>query len=942
MHVRLLGSPLVVTAEHEVPIRSARQAVLLGALALRLGRVVSFEILTQALWGEDPPASARNALHVHVSGLRRLIGHGSLQSDPEGYRLPAGSTTVDATAFRQALDRAEALAEARDWVAANRAYRSALALWQGSALGGLDGEWASTQRRALHRQRDAAWRGRFRTDLELGHHVSVVDEIQALALEEPYDEDLIALHMLATYRCGNVAEALAVFQDARRRLVDDLGVEPGVALAALHGSMLRRDRALDLDPGSAALAAPTGVRRRGALVGRALELDRLERLLRSGAGPITLVGPPGVGKSRLAAELSGRLQSELPAGVAVVDCEHVVEPEDVPGLAVAALGLDLAGDPLAALRAARGLLVLDGVRPPLAAHAELVALVDSLSMPVVTTAHRPCGWVDEQVFPVRPLATASTDGHPSPAAELLLLRAAAAGAGEHPTATDVEACAQLLDGVPLALELAAPRAVLGFAELRAHLEHERHREPPGLRLSFAASLAGRSESQIRLMHVLSRCGGPIDIAWLEALPVIDPGAVLDALSALVRDGLVREVTGVQAVTMYELLDGVRAEVLSSETGEGSQWGRAVVAAHDASIGHDQLVLSVLPSIAVSRRRAALIPSAEHTMTQALELGMYAEAARIGYALGEHMTAFTHATIGRVWQRLSDPRVLAAMPPAARLAALMGIGDWASEEAGLADLTTRVADEAVALARAEAGPGALAVAMTKHLAWCFVNGRECSVVLDEAHRVARDSGDPLALCSTDLFVACIHADPVLLRSALSQARALGHVGLTALALANLSEMQLGVGNAHESADLAGEALGLYTAMRVPLMQQAMASCLSVARALTGSSDDLSRVAEMVSMSWDHDSPRLLTDVLVKLGCGFLAGGSPELAGRALGAYRAYLDSLDLEVSEDEQRLVDQWLPGVEPVVPSGPLPDEIRALVDAARGPAAQASGPVSS
>lgn len=936
MHVRLLGPPLVVTGDREVPIRSARQGVLLGALALRPGQVVVFEDLMHALWGEDPPASARNALHVHVSGLRRLIGHRVLESKPEGYRLVTDSTTVDATVFRHSLQRAEALTDSRDWLTANRTYRSALALWQGSALGGLDGDWASTQRRTLHQQRHAARRGRFRTDLELGHHDSAADEIEALLLEEPYDEELVALLMLATYRSGNVARALAVFREARARLVTDLGVEPGARLATLHRSMLRRDARLDLDPSAAALAVPAGVRRRGALVGRTLEVHRLERLIRQDVGPITLVGPPGVGKSRLAAEVSSRMQSELPAGVAVIDCEHLVDVANVPGLVVAHLGLDLLGDPLTALRSARGLLVLDGVRPQLAAHADLVDIVDSLGMPVLVTAHQPCGWALEQVFPVRPLPTSSPDDHPSPAAELLLLRAAAAGAVEEAAVDDVEACALLLDGLPLALELAAPRAVLGFADLRAHLEHERHREPAGLRLSFAASVAGRSEAQVRLMHVLSRCGGPIDTAWLEALPVLDPESVLDALSALVRDGLVREVTGVQDVSMFELLDGVRAEVLESETDGGIQWGRAVVAAHDASIGHDQLALSVLPTVAVARRRAALVPSAEHALERALELGMLTEAARIGYAVGEHMTALSHATMGRLWQRLSDPRSSTGMTTSARLAALMGIGDWASEQAGFAELTTRVADEAVALAREDGRQGSLAVALIKHLAWCFINGRECPVGLEEARQAALASEDPLAVCSVDLFVACIRGDADGLLAALSTARALGHAGLTALALANLSEMQLWFGNSHESADVAQEALGLYTALRVPRMQQAMASSLCVARALTGSSADLSRVAEMVTLSWDHDNPRLLTDVLLKLGCGFRAGGSTELAARALGVYRAYLSTNDLDVSEDEQRLIDQWLAGVDAVPPRHPLPDEVRALVAAAHGPPAPA------
>ena len=133
----------------------------------------------------------------------------------------------------------------------------------------------------------------------------------------------------------------------------------------------------------------------------------------------------------------------------------------------------------------------------------------------------------------------------------------------------------------------------------------------------------------------------------------------------------------------------------------------------------------------------------------------------------------------------------------------------------------------------------------------------------------------------------------------------------------------------AADLASEALGLYVAMRVPLMQQAMASCLSTARALSGSSAGLDRIADLVTTSGENENPRLVTDVLLKLGCGF-GRRSPDLAARAVGVYRAYLASRDLEVAEDEQRLLDQWLDDVVPVRPEGALSEEVAALVAAAR------------
>jgi len=430
--------------------------------------------------------------------------------------------------------------------------------------------------------------------------------------------------------------------------------------------------------------------------------------------------------------------------------------------------------------------------------------------------------------------------------------------------------------------------------------------------------------------MLARSGGPVDTAWLRAVPGLEPERVLDALAALVRDGLAREVTGAQDRAMFELLDGVRAEVLAGGTDEDRRWMRSVVTAHDRSIGHQRVMLSVLPTVEAARRRAALLPSAEHALMAAVELGMHDEGARIGYAIGE-LTLGGGATPRQVWLHLSRPDVLAGMPPATRLAALVATGDWASESAGNTALMVRVADEAVAVAREAGSAGDLATALTKHLAWCHVNGRVCEASDEEALTVARGSGDDQARCGTEMFVGCLRGDPELLRGSLEAARQVGHAGLTALALANLSEMRLSGGDATTTAaDLASEALGLYVAMRVPLMQQAMASCLSTARALSGSSAGLGRIADLVTTSWENENPRLVTDVLLKLGCGFRAGGSPDLAARAVGVYRAYLASRDLEVAEDEQRLLDQWLGDVVPVRPEGALSEEVAALVSAAR------------
>ena len=343
------------------------------------------------------------------------------------------------------------------------------------------------------------------------------------------------------------------------------------------------------------------------------------------------------------------------------------------------------------------------------------------------------------------------------------------------------------------------------------------------------------------------------------------------------------------------------------------------------------MLSVLPTVEGARRRAALLPSSEHALVAAVELGMHDEAARIGYAIGE-LTLGGGATPRQVWLRLSRPDVLATMPPATRLAALVATGDWASESAGNTALMVRVADEAVALARETGSAGDLAIALTKHLAWCHVNGRVCEASDEEALVVARGSDDDQARCGTEMFAGCLRGDPELLRGSLEAAptdrprrpdrarpratsRRCGSAGVTPPSRPTWPARRWVCTSRCGPPDAAGHGVLPVHGPRAERLER---------RARPDRGPGHHQLGE-------RETRVLVTDVLLKLRLR-VPGGRVTGPGRAGGpaSDRAYLASRDLEVAEDEQRLLDQWLDDVVPVRPEGALSEEVAALVAAAR------------
>ncbi|MFF7095810.1 BTAD domain-containing putative transcriptional regulator [Streptomyces rubradiris] len=515
MRFGVLG-PLTVWDDEGVAVRvpEAKVRALLADLLAHDGGPVSADRLIDDLWGDRPPGRPAGALQAKVSQLRRVLGRDRVQLQPAGYRLRLDDTDeVDAVRFRDLVDRARAV-EAPDDRAA--LLTEALGLWRGPAYADFaDQEFARAAARRLTDQRLSVLEEQAEARLAAGEHVLLAGELADLVARHPLRERLRALQIRALYAAGRQSEALAAYEDLRARLVADLGVEPSPELAALHQAVLRQDPALTVasrpadtaprepeapaaPPKAAAPPAPAPSHLPASLtplVGRRDALDRVTGLL-GAARLVTLTGPGGVGKTRLAvaaadALLGAATASELPDGAwfvefsgvrggAVADLAQVVAaslgisdhaPSAVP---VSGTGTRPPAHHLAAvLRDRRTLLVLDNCEHVVDAAAELTTLLlrTAPGLRVLATSQEPLGLPGEEVFLVEPLPT-------DDAVRLFTQRAAAAAPGFSlaPDACDdseraavTEICRRL-DGIPLALELAATRVrALGVRELAARL-----------------------------------------------------------------------------------------------------------------------------------------------------------------------------------------------------------------------------------------------------------------------------------------------------------------------------------------------------------------------------------------------------------------------------------------------------------------------------------------
>ncbi|MFC9972509.1 BTAD domain-containing putative transcriptional regulator [Spirillospora sp. NPDC127200] len=499
MRFGVLGPLEVRTGDDRlVRIPELKVRALLAVLLAHEGRPVSADRLVEDLWGDGPPAKPGGALRVKAAQLRRALedaepgGRELVRSLSSGYLLAADADQVDARRFRDLTARARAAGDDRSRASL---LTDALALWRGPAFADFAAEpFAQGPVGRLEEQRLAAMEDLAEARLALGEHNAMVGELDDLAAEHPLRERLQALLMRALYRAGRQHDALAVYRRLRERLRDDLGLDPGPEAAALHQAILEQDPALRGPAAAVPLRTrlPVPVTE---LVGRAREVAELRDLLVR-ARLVTLTGPGGVGKTRLALEAAARSAEAFPDGIVLAELAALPHDTDSPD-AVAEVVAEAAGvrDGLgqagaagrlaAALTGRRALLVLDNcerVIEPAAKLADLL-LTAGAGPHLLATGQEPLGIAGERVRPVPPLEppppeaagpyrVGDLEGVAS--VRLFALRAAEADPGFRLDAGNAEAVATLcrrLDGVPLALELAAARVrAFGVHQLAARLD----------------------------------------------------------------------------------------------------------------------------------------------------------------------------------------------------------------------------------------------------------------------------------------------------------------------------------------------------------------------------------------------------------------------------------------------------------------------------------------
>jgi predicted ATPase/DNA-binding SARP family transcriptional activator len=452
-------------------VPGARLRALLIALALEPGRVVPKATLVDWIWGEHPPSDAANALQRLVSRLRRALPDGLVEGQTGGYRLTAEPDAVDAVRF-ESLVRQARNAEAPRRV---RLLREALALWRGAAMQDVGLEESPAFDAAVTRLeglRLTAMEDRFDAEAGLGHGVELLPELTDMVAAHPVRERLVAALMRALVAAGRDTEALLVYQRAREALADALGADPSPELSALHVALLRGELGRrEANRKTNLRAELTSFVDREADVAAIRELVAEYRLT-------TLIGPGGAGKTRLATETARTLLGDLPDGAWLVELAAIGADGDVAQAALTGLGLRdalLGGAPnaepidrlIAAIRDRDALLILDNcehVIEQAAAFAHRV-LGECRRLRILATSREPLGITGEALWLVEPLALPEQDASPgeirsSPAVRLLRDRAGAVrkdlAADARTLSTMVRVC-RALDGMPLAIELAAAR-----------------------------------------------------------------------------------------------------------------------------------------------------------------------------------------------------------------------------------------------------------------------------------------------------------------------------------------------------------------------------------------------------------------------------------------------------------------------------------------------------
>lgn len=585
MEFMVLGPLAVSHAGVAVQLAGTRKRRLLAALLVQANAVVPADRLIDVLWGDDAPATAAHNLHNQVLRLRSALDEcangaaAALVTQPPGYLLRVDPEAIDATRFERAVAEVAAECARRpEWAAAR--LEEALALWRGPAFAEFaNDEFCRYEAMRLEELRLAAIEERFGTYLALDRHAELIGEIEAFAAEHPLRERPRDLLMVALYRSGRQADALAVYRAFHRDLADQLGLEPSLALRQRHQDILRGDPALERDqvPATPTEHPPRQVGNLRLelteLIGRADDIALALATL-TDHRVVTMTGVGGVGKTRLALRVAAEARAEFPHGVWVCDLAAVRDGWLVPDVLATTLGmqepqgLGVTDGLVEFLRSRRALLVIDNCEHVLDAAAHLV---DALArgcrdVSMLATSREPLGVDGEHVLSVRPLAA-------EPSVALFADRATAAAPtftlGENNIAAVGEICRRL-DGLPLAIELAATRVrsmsvdeIAGWLEDRLRflrstrrVLQERHRTLGAVVDGSYQLLAPTERSVFDRLSVLVGSFTLDAAAAIASCRQIGSAEVIDAVTGLVHKSMLVADIG-RVPTRFTMLETLR-------------------------------------------------------------------------------------------------------------------------------------------------------------------------------------------------------------------------------------------------------------------------------------------------------------------------------------------------------------------------------------------------
>ena len=883
MELRILG-PLEIAGENgPIDLRAAKHRRLLAALTLAGGQACSADALVDAVWGVSPPASARKLLQVYVSQLRKALpSREALVTTPSGYALRFETGSLDADRFERLLgDAVEAMGHENASLALSQLDR-ALALWRGPAYADVMYEdFARAEAERLEELRLAALEVRLEALSQLGRNDEVLGDALAMARDHPLRERVQGLAMVALYRAGRQTEALDLYVELRRRLDDQLGLEPSAELRELQRRILEQDP--ELDPSAPPVDAPSALPMPpNPLVGRERDLEALaEFLIRRDPRLLVLTGAGGSGKTRLALAAARQAASSFANGAVIVELAPLRDPGLLLPTIASAIGVaevpsQTPLDTLAAAVSNRELLVvLDNVehlRSATPSFVELLARAPRLVL--LVTSRTVLHLTGEHVFPVSPLDDDA-------AVELFEQRARALQSDFEVTAENegmVREVCRRVDGLPLAIELAAawirsltPSALLERLEQRLTVltggPHDLPARQQTLREAIDWSVGLLTDDERTALARLSvfRAGATVEAA--EAVCETR----LAVLSTLIDHHLVRRTLtqGGSRLWLLETIHEYAAELLVADPADAdrtrarlAEWCLALATEAEPHLSQDQQTewLDLLET-EHDNLRAALdhldsSGAAEQELTLAVSLS------RFWYVRG-HL-AEGRAQLERALEAATD-QAPAQRRRAFTAAAAFGLlqGDHAA--------AIRFAEAALAAAREDD------------------DARFVANALSNLGAILLAAGDRERAAST-------------LEEAVERARAAGDGRIAALAINNLGDFALTVGDYERAEPLFRESLDLL---------RARGDTANVARSLfnNGAVDlMLNRVAAAAERF--HESLTLCRTSgdredsawsLLGLAATNVATGEGERGAILLGAARAVLTQMGADFKPFERHL-----------------------------------------